>query len=107
MSTAAAARNLVRPAPGMGLALIDWSQQEFGIAAALSEDAAMLAADATGDPYLAFAVKAGAAPPDARTATHPDVREQFKACALGVQYGIGPATLSRLARLTEADARHL
>ena len=47
---AAWVRNLVRPSPGMGLALIDWTQQEFGIAAALSEDADMLAAYGTEDP---------------------------------------------------------
>ena len=105
--SAAWVRNLVRPAPGMGLALIDWTQQEFGIAAALSEDAAMLAAYATGDPYLAFAITAGAAPSDATRATHGDIREQFKACVLGVQYGMGPATLARLAKITEAKASQL
>ena len=107
LGSAAWVRNLVRPEPGKGLALIDWSQQEFGIAAALSEDTAMLAAYATGDPYLAFAIRAGAAPPSATSATHGDVREQFKACALGVQYGIGPATLARLAKVSEAKAHQL
>ena len=33
-------RGLIQPPPGHGLAYIDWSQQEFGIAAALSGDAA-------------------------------------------------------------------
>ena len=42
-------RGLIKPAPGYGLAYIDWSQQEFGIAAALSGDAAMSAAYASGD----------------------------------------------------------
>src|SRR5262245_46554619 len=36
-----------------GIAYVDWSQQEFGIAAALSGDAAMQAAYQSGDPYLA------------------------------------------------------
>jgi hypothetical protein len=31
-------RSLIKPEPGTGLAYIDWSQQEFGIAAKLSED---------------------------------------------------------------------
>ena len=37
-------RSLIRPLPGYGLAYVDWSQQEFGIAAALSGDATMLSA---------------------------------------------------------------
>ena len=53
-------RGLIRPPPGHGVAYIDWSQQEFGIAAALSGDANMLAAYQSGDPYLAFAKQAGA-----------------------------------------------
>jgi len=31
-------RNLIQPKPGYGVAYVDWSQQEFGIAAALSTD---------------------------------------------------------------------
>lgn len=34
-------RGLIQPPPGRGLAYIDWSQQEFGIAAALSGDPLM------------------------------------------------------------------
>ena len=37
-------RGLIKPPPGHGVAYIDWSQQEFGIAAALSGDANMQAA---------------------------------------------------------------
>src|SRR5262249_31073511 len=48
-------RGLIKPPPGHGLAYIDWSQQEFGIAAALSGDPNMIAAYRSGDPYLAFA----------------------------------------------------
>jgi DNA polymerase I len=35
-------RGLIKPAPGFGVAYVDWSQQEFGIAAALSRDEKML-----------------------------------------------------------------
>ena len=35
-------RGLIKPPPGYGVAYVDWSQQEIGIAAALSGDAAML-----------------------------------------------------------------
>ena len=57
-------RGLIRPRPGWGLAYVDWSQQEFGIAAALSGDPAMMEAYRSGDPYLAFAIQAGAVPRD-------------------------------------------
>lgn len=107
LGSAAWVRYLVRPAPGHALALIDWGQQEFGIAAALSGDSAMMAAYETGDPYLAFAIMAGAAPTDATTATHHDVRERFKACVLGVQYGMGAATLARITGLSQSVAQQL
>ena len=55
-------RHLILPASGTGLALIDWEQQEFAIAAALSRDGKMRVAYASGDPYLSFAKQAGAAP---------------------------------------------
>jgi hypothetical protein len=64
----------------------DWEQQEFGIAAALSGDGAMIEAYATGDPYLTFAKQAGAVPPDVTKQSHP--KERFKVCSLGVQYGM-------------------
>jgi DNA polymerase-1 len=87
-------RGLIKPAPGYGLAYIDWAQQEFGIAAALSGDRAMMAAYHSGDPYLAFAKQAGAVPPGATKYSHSDKREQFKACVLAVQYGMGPDALA-------------
>ena len=82
-------RGLIRPAPGWALAYVDWSQQEFGIAAALSGDPNMIAAYLSGDPYIAFAIQAGAAPPGATKQTHEAIRNQFKACVLAVQYGMG------------------
>lgn len=53
-------RALIKPAKGRAIAYIDWEQQEFGIAAKLSGDAAMQAAYRSGDPYLAFVQQAGA-----------------------------------------------
>jgi hypothetical protein len=100
-------RGLIRPEPGYGLAYIDWSQQEFGIAAALSGDPAMLDAYESGDPYLAFAKQAGAVPLDATKATHSSVRDQFKACVLAVQYGMGPESLARRIGQPVSRAREL
>jgi DNA polymerase-1 len=76
------------------VAYVDWSQQEFGIAAALSGDAAMQAAYQSGDPYLAFAKQAGAVPQDAIKATHGPTRELFKQCVLAVQYGMEAQSLA-------------
>jgi DNA polymerase I len=107
LGSAAWVRNLVRPEPGKALAMIDWAQQEFGIAAALSGDNAMRIAYESGDPYLALAVRAGAAPMNATIATHAQEREKFKSCTLGVQYGMGSETLARITLLPEAEARQL
>jgi DNA polymerase-1 len=87
-------RGLIKPPPGMGVAYIDWSQQEFGIAAKLSGDTAMIEAYRSGDPYLAFAKQAGAVPRDATKETHKDTRELYKACVLGTQYGMEAESLS-------------
>ena len=87
-------RGLIKPPPGYGIAYIDWSQQEFGIAAALSGDKAMQAAYQSGDPYLAFAKQAGAVPADATKQTHGAERELFKQCVLAVQYGMGAEGLA-------------
>ena len=78
----------------MALAYLDYEQQEFGIAAALSGDRNMMAAYLTGDPYLAFAVQAGAVPPDATKDTHGRVRDRFKISALAIQYAMGADALA-------------
>jgi hypothetical protein len=88
-------RGLIRPSEGRALAYIDWSQQEFGIAAALSGDLAMREAYLSGDPYLAFGKQAGRIPADGTKQTHKAVRDLFKACTLGVQYGMGEVSLGR------------
>jgi hypothetical protein len=88
-------RGLIRPAPGSAVAYLDWSQQEFGIAAHLSGDPNMIAAYSSGDPYLAFAKQGGAVPADGTKVTHAAAREQFKACVLAVQYGMGEVALAQ------------
>jgi DNA polymerase I len=87
-------RSLIKPAKGTALAYVDWCQQEFGIAAVLSGDPAMLEAYTSGDPYLAFACQAGAVPEGATKETHGQVRDLFKTCALAVQYGMGKESLA-------------
>jgi len=92
--TAVWLRGLIKPRDGYGIAYIDWSQQEFGIAAALSGDPLMQEAYFSGDPYLAFAIQAGAVPANATKKSHKAEREQFKACVLAVQYGMGAESLA-------------
>ncbi len=100
-------RGLIQPKPGHGIAYIDWSQQEFGIAAALSNDPLMQKAYLSGDPYLAFAKQAGAVPDDATKQSHKAERDQFKACVLAVQYGMGAKSLSLRINQPEIRAREL
>ena len=104
---AAWVRYLIRPEPGTALAYIDFAQQEFAAAAALSGDAAMLEAYRAADPYLAFARMAGAVPADATKASHPVERERFKVCALAVQYGMGAESLAASLNLPAAYGRDL
>jgi hypothetical protein len=100
-------RGLIKPGPGMALAYVDYSQQEFGIAAALSGDEAMKAAYLSGDPYLGFAKAAGAVPKDATKKTHPLERDRFKVTVLGVQYGMSEVGLAGQLGVSLAEARHL
>ena len=87
-------RGLIKPAEGWGIAYIDWSQQEFGIAAALSGDEAMKQTYASGDPYLEFAKLAGAVPADATKKSHSQQRALYKQTVLAVNYGMGEDSLA-------------
>jgi hypothetical protein len=100
-------RGLIQAPPGYGIAYIDWGQQEFGIAAALSGDQKMMDAYRSGDPYLAFAKQAGAVPSEATKQSHKIERDQFKACVLAVQYGMGPDALALRIGQTPIRAREL
>jgi hypothetical protein len=88
-------RSLVKPEEGRAIAYLDWSSAEFGIAAALSDDPQMKEAYKSGDVYLAFAIMAGAAPPDATKRSHAEVRDLYKKVVLGVQYGQSEFGLSK------------
>jgi hypothetical protein len=96
-------RGLIKPPPGYGLAYIDWAQQEFGIAAALSGDPTMMDAYQSGDPYLAFAKQAGAVPAHATKHTHhaKSANSSRRACpCCAVRHG------TRCARRTHRTADH-
>jgi DNA polymerase I len=100
-------RSLIKPTKGRAVAYIDWSQQEFGIAAALSGDVAMREAYRSGDPYLTFGKQAGQIPADGTKETHGEARERFKICVLGVQYGMSEFGLARRIGQPRVFAREL
>lgn len=80
-------RSFIRPAPGMQLNYLDWRSQEIAIVAALSGDEAMMEDYRRSDFYLAFAIRAGLAPPEATKESHKDIRAAAKVVCLGVMFG--------------------
>jgi DNA polymerase I-like protein with 3'-5' exonuclease and polymerase domains len=78
---------VVPTSPEHLLVSVDFAAEEIGIAAHLSRDGNMTAGYASGDPHMAFAALAGAAPPGGSKKTHGAVRARYKAVNLGVNYG--------------------
>jgi hypothetical protein len=103
-------RNLIRAPSGYGLASLDWSSQEIGVAAAIYHDDALWEACASGDPYLAFGKKIGRIASDVTTEqakANPGLnalRQAFKAVVLGVLYGMSVFGLARRLRVSEDEA---
>jgi DNA polymerase-1 len=79
---------LIKPPPGWGIALLDWSAQEIGIAAGLAGDPALIEDFKTGDPHMRFAIRAGLAPLWATEDSHRALRETVKPLSLGSGYGL-------------------
>jgi hypothetical protein len=100
-------RSLIKPEQGQAVAYIDWAQQEFAIAAVLSDDHNMRQAYLSGDPYLEFARQAGLVPSSATKKSHCEVRDLCKTCILGVNYGMQAESLARRLRRPVAHAREL
>jgi hypothetical protein len=78
---------VVPSSPEHTLLSVDFDAEEICIAAALSGDGTMMAGYAGGDPHMAFAVRAGAAPEGATKHTHPIERTLYKVVNLAVNYG--------------------
>jgi DNA polymerase-1 len=100
-------RSLIQPTPGYSIAYLDWRSQEIAIAAALSGDERLWEAYKSGDPYMAFAIQTGLAPPGATKASHKAIRDQCKVVVLGIQYGMTAWGMARGSNLLEADAQDL
>jgi DNA polymerase I len=103
----AAFRSLIKAEPGTALVYLDFSGQEFALAAYFSEDLNMVAAYESGDPYSDWARKAGAMPPDGTKKTHPHVRAMYKLASLGVIYGMKERTMAGYVGVSETRAREL
>jgi DNA polymerase I-like protein with 3'-5' exonuclease and polymerase domains len=100
-------RGLIRPPEDYGLAYVDFSSQEIGIAAALSGDERMAEGYHSGDPYIAFAKATGLAPSDATKQSHKAIRDRCKVIVLGINYGMGPEAMALQAGITPAEAKEL
>lgn len=100
-------RGLIKPGPGQSMAYLDWQSQEIALAAALSGDDALWDGYATGDPYIAFAIRAGLAPAGATKKTHKQTRDRCKTVVLGLLYGMAAKSMAHNAGLHEAEAREL
>ena len=63
-------RSIIKAPADRVLAYIDFSSQEFALGGTLSGDQAMMDDYRSGDPYLAWARRTGAIPPDATKSSH-------------------------------------
>lgn len=100
-------RGFIKPGAGRALLYCDYSQEEFGIAGFLSQDPNMLRAYSSGDPYLQYAIMAGALPAGATKKSHPEVREQYKNFLLALQYGSGYQRVARSLGIIPYVAQHM
>jgi DNA polymerase family A len=88
---------MVFPRDKIGVYL-DWRTQEVAIAAALSEDKALIDAYAGGDIYHNFALVCGmTTDPDRKhwKDNNPEMRQRMKTLQLGINYGMGVPSLAR------------
>lgn len=100
-------RSVIAAPEGKVLAYVDYSSQEVGLAADLSGDAGLLDDYRSSDPYIAFAIRAGAAPEGATKQSHPTERATYKVAMLSLQYGIGDEALAQNLGIPVPAARRL
>ncbi|MEO8901139.1 MAG: DNA polymerase [Polyangiaceae bacterium] len=100
-------RALIRPGTGRAMAILDYSQQEFALAGALSGDPQMRAAYASGDAYLAFAIQCGALPVGSQRG-QPGVdaiRDCYKIASVAIMYGVSDRGLADILGIPESRAK--
>jgi hypothetical protein len=91
-------RSFMVSPPGKISVYLDWRTQEVGVAAARSEDQALLDAYRGGDVYHSLAQVTGlTTDPDPKhwKQTEPDMRQRMKKLQLAINYGMGVASLAR------------
>ena len=98
---------VVPPSSDHVIVIVDFDAEEICIAAYLSNDRNMLTGYTAGDPHMAFAILAGAAPVGAVKKTHSAVRSLYKSANLAVNYGQGPYGLSQKTGMTLSSAKRL
>jgi hypothetical protein len=101
-------RSFVTPSsPNHVIVAVDFKAEEILIAAYLSNDRAMLHGYATGDPHMAFAVLAGAAPPGADPKKPPfdRIRKRYKIVNFAVGYGQSAYGIAESTGMYYAEAR--
>jgi DNA polymerase-1 len=81
-------RGVMQPPPGYGMAELDYTAQELLAMAMASGDEVMLADYLSGDPYVAFGVRAGLIPAG-WVGNHP-FRGACKIVVLGMLFGMSP-----------------
>ena len=104
-------RGVLKPPRGMALVELDYSAEEIGLMAALSNDRTMMDDYLSGDPYMRFAMRAGLATPNATETTHREIRDLCKIVCLGMNYGMTPFGIAAKAKKSlewarEIHARH-
>lgn len=100
-------RSFIKPEENMAISYIDYEQQEFGIAAILSQDENMIKTYLTGDCHIAFAKAAGAVPANATKQTYPKERELYKTTLHAIDYGQGYFSLAQNIGVSPAEAKRL
>jgi DNA polymerase I len=100
-------RGMIAAHEGRAIGYLDFSCEEFAIAAWLSGDRNMRMVYLTGDPYLAMGVLLGLAPKSATKRTHRAVRDLCKVLTLGISYGMSAQGLAWRAGVSEAEADDL
>ena len=98
-------RSLIAPHQGEVLMHRDWSNAEYGIAAALAKDAKRWENYLYRDAYLVKAADFGFCDYTATKATHKELRNKFKPVTLAGQYGQTAAGLAKVLSISEKQAQ--
>ena len=100
-------RGLVKPREGDGLGILDFSSEEIGVAAGVSDDGNLKKSYRSGDAYFWFAREAELIPPDMTLETFKPLRPLYKMAFLAINYGISPESLGLRINRSTIFAQHL